>query len=156
MTLEAYRDAVAVCPACAAPMELRSAGEAAIDVCPTCRGLWLDWFDGDTLTLVELAMPLSLRPGAPIPSTPSCPRCSRALEAAQHETSEAAVWRCGECAGTFLPRATVDVLLVWAAANPPELPPDAPPTSLREASVLDRLRRALRALFGREQATARA
>lgn len=156
MTLDAYRDAVAKCPACAAPMELRHAGDADIDVCPACRAIWLDWFDGETVTLVELAMPLSMRPGAPpVPLEPSCPRCARPLDAGQHATSAAAVWRCGECAGTFLPRATAEALLIWAASNPPDLPHDAPPQSLREATVLDRLRRALRTLFGREPATSK-
>jgi Zn-finger nucleic acid-binding protein len=150
MTLEAYRDVVATCPGCSAPMEQRTAGDAAIDVCPTCRGLWLDWFDGETLTLVEQAMPLSIRVGAPKATSASCPRCARPLEASHHETSDAAVWRCGECAGTFLPRATVDALLIWAATNPHPLPDDAPPESVHEATLLARLRRALQALFGRE------
>jgi len=148
-------DAVASCPACAARMELRAAGDATIDVCPTCRGLWLDWFDGDTLTLAELAMPLSRRASAPIPARVACPRCSRPLEERAHDANGPIVWRCLECAGSFLPRATVEALLIWAASNSPELPVDAPPESLRNATVLAKLRGALRALFGSETSAAR-
>src|SRR5579883_1993239 len=102
---QAYRGVVARCPACASPMEVRAAGDAEIDVCPTCRGMWLDWFDGDTVSLVELAMPLSRRPSAPMLAEPRCPRCERNLASDAHATSDTSVWRCGECAGTFLPRA---------------------------------------------------
>jgi Zn-finger nucleic acid-binding protein len=146
-------DAVASCPACAARMELRAAGDATIDVCPTCRGLWLDWFDGDTLALAEMAMPLSRRASAPVPAKVLCPRCTHPLEERAHDSSGPIVWRCLECAGSFLPRATVEALLIWAASSAPEpLAGDAPPASLRDATVLARLRGALRALFGSEGA----
>jgi len=136
-------------------MDLRAAGDATIDVCPTCRGLWLDWFDGDTLALAELAMPLSRRATAPVPAKVVCPRCSHPLEERAHDTSGPIVWRCLECAGSFLPRATVEALLIWSASNAPELPDDAPPASLRDATVLAKLRGALRALFGSEAALIR-
>jgi Zn-finger nucleic acid-binding protein len=122
-------------------MELRAAGDAEIDVCPTCRGLWLDWFDGETMTLVELAMPLSVRPAAPRPAQTNCPRCIRPLEANPGAADDVTVWRCGECAGTFLPRATAIALLFWASSSPQS--PAGPETPL-----LERLLRALRALFG--------
>ncbi len=118
MTPDAYRGIPATCPACSTPMELRRAGDAEIDVCPGCHGLWLDWFDGETVSLVELAMPLSRRASGSMPEAPSCPRCRVSLEAALHDTSDVVVWRCGECAGTFMPRATAEALLVWAATHP--------------------------------------
>ncbi len=128
-------------------MEQRTAGDATIDVCPSCRGLWLDWFDGDTLTLAELAMPLSMRQGVRPPASPPCPRCARPLEACAYEAIGPAIWRCGECAGSFLPRASVEALLIWAAVNAEPPPESLPPESLRSAGLLDRLRRALRALL---------
>ena len=152
---ETPADAVASCPACAARMDLRAAGDATIDVCPTCRGLWLDWFDGDTLSLAELAMPLSRRASAPVPAKVLCPRCSDPLEERAHDTSGPIVWRCLECAGSFLPRATVEALLIWSASSPPALPGDAPPASLRDATVLAKLRAALKALFKGEAALRR-
>jgi Zn-finger nucleic acid-binding protein len=142
------RDAVADCPACKARMDVRAAGDATIDVCPKCRGLWLDWFDGDTLALAEAAMPISRRPMAPVPAEAPCPRCSRALEERAHEAGGPVVWRCTECAGSFLPRGTVEALLIWAASSAPVLPADAPPESVREANALARLRGALRSMFG--------
>jgi hypothetical protein len=84
-----------------------------------------------------------------------CPRCSHPLEERAHDTSGPIVWRCLECAGSFLPRATVEALLIWSASNAPELPDDAPPASLRDATVLAKLRGALRALFGSEAALIR-
>jgi Zn-finger nucleic acid-binding protein len=133
-------------------MELRAAGDAAIDVCPTCRGLWLDWFDGDTLSVTELAMPLSRRPSVTMTATPSCPRCSQPLHEREHAEGAPVVWRCTECAGTFLPRATVDALLIWSATHAWQPPPDdAPPESRRQASLVERLRTALRTLFGADR-----
>jgi Zn-finger nucleic acid-binding protein len=128
-------------------MELRTAGEATIDVCPTCRGLWLDWLDGDTLTLAELAMPLSRRAGVQEPSSPKCPRCAKDLVTHAHDASGPAVWRCGECAGSFLPRATVEALLIWAATHGEVEPASLPPQSVRYATLLERLRRVLRTLL---------
>jgi Zn-finger nucleic acid-binding protein len=144
-------DATASCPACAATMELRPAGDATIDVCPKCRGLWLDWFDGDTLAVAEMAMPLSRRASAPVPPRLSCPRCSQALEQQVHDSNGPIVWRCPECAGSFLPRSTVEALLIWAAAHVSH-PPGAAPAPSPEASVLSKLRGALRALFGSQAA----
>jgi Zn-finger nucleic acid-binding protein len=130
-------------------MELRTAGDATIDVCPTCRGLWLDWFDGDTLSVTELALPLSRRAAVQMPGPPSCPRCTQPLQQREHAHGGPEVWRCGECAGSFLPRDTVDALLIWSASAGWEQPPaDAPPESIRQASLVERLRRALRTLFG--------
>jgi Zn-finger nucleic acid-binding protein len=148
-------DAVADCPACKARMDLRTAGDATIDVCPRCRGLWLDWFDGDTVALAEAAMPLSRRTTMPVPSESLCPRDPRVLEKHSHEAGGPAVWRCTECAGTFLPRATVEALLIWAAQNAPAPPADAPPESVREANLLAKLRGALRSLFASEQSRGR-
>jgi Zn-finger nucleic acid-binding protein len=148
-------DAVANCPGCSTRMDLREAGDAIIDVCPKCRALWLDWFDGETLALAELAMPLSRRASAPVPAKVVCPRCTQPLEERVHEASGPVVWRCAECAGTFLPRPTVEALLIWAASSAPELPADAPPQSLRDASLAAKLRAVLRALLGTEPAGAR-
>jgi Zn-finger nucleic acid-binding protein len=146
---ESYRATPATCPVCTVPMEMRPAGDAIVDVCPTCRGLWLDWFDGDTLAVTELALPLSRRPTPAAAGDPKCPRCTQPLAQREHDAGGPAVWRCGECAGTFLPRDTVDALLIWAASHAyPPLPADAPPESVRQASLIQRLRHALKALFG--------
>jgi Zn-finger nucleic acid-binding protein len=146
---ESYRATIATCPACSVPMEMRTAGDAMVDVCPTCRGLWLDWFDGDTLAVTELALPLSRRAPAPASGDPKCPRCTLPLAQSEHAAGGPVVWRCGECAGTFLPRDTVDALLIWAASHAYAPPPaDAPPESVRQASLIVRLRQALQALFG--------
>ena len=131
-------------------MELRNAGESVVDVCPTCRGLWIDWLDGATRAVTELAMPLSIRADPPISRPPSCPRCADALVQQTSSPGSPSLWRCGACAGTFLPRSMVDTIL----ALEPEY--EDPPQD-EEVSLLTRLLRALRAAFAaeREPTTAR-
>lgn len=100
-----YRDAPAKCPACQELMEQRSLSEAMVDTCARCRGLWVDWFDGDLLSVVHEVAPLSLRPAVDVDPTRTqpCPRCSRDLTP---ETFGGSVLlrRCQECAGCFVPR----------------------------------------------------
>jgi Zn-finger nucleic acid-binding protein len=139
----AYRETPARCPVCAVAMELRDAGESVVDVCPTCRGLWLDWLDGDTRSVTELAMPLSLRADPPITTSPRCPRCEVALTRQSSTPGRPGLWRCGQCAGTFLPRSMVDTVLAWDAEYE-----DEPLKKEDPSSPLARLLRALRALFG--------
>jgi Zn-finger nucleic acid-binding protein len=106
-----YRDAPAKCPACQELMELRSLSEAMVDTCARCRGLWVDWFDGDVLAIVHEAAPLSFRPTVDIdPTKAHCPRCSRTL---MPETFGGSVLllRCAECAGCFVPREAFTALM---------------------------------------------
>lgn len=140
----AYRDTPASCPVCRAPMELRNAGESVVDVCPTCRGLWIDWLDGDTRAVTELAMPLSIRADPPITRAPDCPRCKEALAQQTSSPGGLSLWRCGGCAGTFLPRSMVDTIL----ALEPEYEDEAP---TGESSLVARLVEALRAVFAAER-----
>ena len=93
-------------------MELRSLSEAMVDTCPRCRGLWVDWFDGDLLSVVHEVAPLSLRPSVALDPTRAhaCPRCSHTLTP---ETFGGSVLllRCMECAGCFVPREAFTALL---------------------------------------------
>ncbi len=57
-------------------MDERRVVEALVDVCPTCLGLWIDWFDGDIAHLTREAgspavyAPASGKAEAPTPVTP--------------------------------------------------------------------------------------
>ncbi len=117
----AYRGAIAQCPDCVTPMRIESTPSAEIDVCDTCGGLWLDWFDGEPHALA--AEVEERRSGTPIPpasaSTKKCPRCQQVLVAetlpwldAQPEelVDGVEVFRCGECAGAFIPRGSAHLL----------------------------------------------
>lgn len=103
---------------------------AEVDVCDHCGGLWIDWFDGDIPTLAVEAEAARVQReearSSAIPSGPAvhangiCPRCTRTLEADTlrfPDASEAELidhvelLRCAECAGSFVPRASVHLLL---------------------------------------------
>ena len=119
-------------------MESRAIDDGAIEVCPDCKGLWVDWFDGELTHIAEETAPLSL-PTRPVPEGEAlaCPVCQRTLGRERHAAGEAWIWRCGDCAGSFVPRGSFESLV---SADEPS-PPSAP-------SPLVRLIAALRALLG--------
>ncbi len=132
-----YRGTPAKCPACGTVMEERGAADVMVDVCPTCRGLWIDWFDGDTVDVAMKAAPLSVRaPVAIDPSKTFCPRDQQPLMFSNHAIHEHAVGpitehgplllRCGECGGSFVPRTVFDELLELAMHPQDEAEPDSP------------------------------
>jgi Zn-finger nucleic acid-binding protein len=108
----AYRETPLLCPGCGETLDPREVGDAIIDVCPACGGIWVDWFDGDLVVMVRGAPPA---PGAQIPGAPgssSCPRCRRALGGERYLESHAEIMRCGDCAGAFVPRGSVSALVM--------------------------------------------
>ena len=111
-----YRDTVLACPACREPLEPREVHDAVIDVCARCGGIWVDWFDGDLVAMVRGAPPV---PGATPPdpevgTAASCPRCRRPLDRERYLESRAEILRCGDCAGAFVPQASVSTLVTLA------------------------------------------
>lgn len=83
-------------------MTVEHTGECEVDVCSSCGGVFIEWFDGDPSQVAQ-----SVRRGDG-PSGPlgqlRCPVCQVALEETGYPEpdSEARVYRCGECAGTFV------------------------------------------------------
>jgi len=116
-----YRDPPARCPACATPMEPRLLYDAQIDVCPACKSLWVDWYDGDLRDVAAQAAPLSAPPpgqgGAGGPAG-GCPRCRSLLTREPLPATPAHVLRCGDCGGALVPRSQFPDLLAWAQAEP--------------------------------------
>ena len=85
--------------------------EATVDTCPRCRGLWVDWFDGELVAVVKETAPLSTRPASDLDTHRAvCPRCSQRLVS---ETVSGAILllRCTDCMGCFVPRASFTALL---------------------------------------------
>ncbi len=126
----AYRSTIVRCPRCGNAMRCESVPSAEVDVCDTCGGLWVDWFDGDVHTLAAETEAARVDRGTPPPGmlderipeggTPSCPRCMRELTSELYRFPDAAddelvagveLLRCGECAGSFVPRASAHLLL---------------------------------------------
>ncbi len=117
-------------------MELRPGTTGVLDVCPRCYRVWADWLDGDLYRvkgqLSELPADGALEGGdAPL----RCPDCRRELYA--DKLGAALVHRCGACAGSFVPRASLELL---GAERPEEnTGPDEPWLT----RVMDALARAI-------------
>jgi hypothetical protein len=145
-------------------MNIELLAEAEVDVCGSCGGMWVDWFDGEVkhvaTELLKTESERGSRPGAPVSTlrneafaTGACPRCSRQLAVERYvvkanlafsplgertsvsTTTGADLLRCEECAGVFVPR-TSAALLATLPAEEDELPP---PSSAVGPGVLEPL-----------------
>jgi Zn-finger nucleic acid-binding protein len=140
-----YRDAPLQCPTCSLSMEERMLSGSTVDTCPRCRGLWVDWFDGDLVAVVKETAPISMRPPLDFdPARACCPRCTKVLDVERFGDA-IVLLRCAECAGCFVPRASFTALM--------EL--DAPALSrvgadVGKQSAFERLLAAVRRLFHNE------
>lgn len=142
------------CPGCAEAMTPHALEECEVDVCTSCGGLWIDWFDGEvrrvTTDALDAELPASEAP--PIRNEPAaagaCPRCTRQLTRERYaidgQATGADLLRCEECLGAFVSRSAAEVLV---ALVPAEDPPPAKPAA--ERSPLERLLAALARFFGR-------
>jgi Zn-finger nucleic acid-binding protein len=136
--MTAYRASAPLCPSCHQALEAHviDAPNAVVDLCKRCGGVWIDWEDGD---LTELAREVPPAPTRVIPrsGTGACPRCNRRL-AVELFLGTAEVLRCGECAGAFLPYASIGKI---AASTPAEArdTPDDPGAWARLIGALRRL-----------------
>jgi Zn-finger nucleic acid-binding protein len=129
-------------------MDRRQAQEAEVDVCGSCRGLWIDWFDGDAWTVASDALPLSERAPVVLPQGASCPRCEGPLSPGRHANTGPVVLRCAECFGTFVPRASLPQLLAFPpqSARVPLAEAEAEPrpsSDRHRETFVDRIKRAL-------------
>lgn len=120
--MTAYRESAPLCPTCHAgltPHQI-NAPAAVIDLCGKCGGVWIDWEDGD---LTELAREVPAAGARELPRSGlgNCPRCRNALKV-EVFLDAAEVLRCSECAGAFLPYASIGKI---AASTPAEAREDA-------------------------------
>lgn len=136
--MTAYRESAPLCPACHEPLEahtIEGAG-AMIDLCAKCGGVWLDWEDGDFTNLAR-EVPAAAAREIPRSGPGACPRCNRPL-AIEMFRDTAEVLRCGECAGAFVPYASIGKI---AESTPADARNDEEPG---EQTVWNRVATALR------------
>lgn len=119
---DAYRSTLPRCPGCGEAMAPCPAGEAEVNLCDACGGLWVDWFDGVVHALAAEVEAQRRPSGPPVPPAGAgeCPRCRRALAAEAYRFPDATpgelvadveLLRCPECAGSFVPRSSAYLLL---------------------------------------------
>ena len=165
-----YRGVAIRCPGCGDPMSVVPLSEADVDVCATCQGIWVDWFDGELGAVARDVARVTHGQGPAGPTsgmrnevvaTGGCPRCpgvqlvseryavkhQPAAPGAKVEVQEtgAELLRCEHCAGSFL-SATSAALL---SRLPPE--ENAPPSAsekVLEPLPWQKFVAVLRALFG--------
>jgi Zn-finger nucleic acid-binding protein len=151
----------------------QSVGDAEVDVCGACGGIWVDWFDGEVREVAsrvaESGVATSGRASDPGMShneahaIGACPRCTRQLVAERyvaktivtgakgHKRTEtvtgAELMRCEDCSGAFVSRTSLEVL----ASLSPEIeePPASDKPSAAEPMLWDRLAAIVRGLLGR-------
>jgi Zn-finger nucleic acid-binding protein len=88
----------------------------AVDVCGVCRGVWFDWFDGETSAL---ARHLDTEAVTAPPSVPGgCPRDGSVLETRPYLDTGPPVHRCPTCLGLFAPRAQIAALQAFHEGMP--------------------------------------
>jgi len=101
-------------------LEPHALGDAEIDVCRTCRGIWLDWFDGEVTSLARKARERPEIGGATAsavasgPREPRCPRCAELLTI--DFVRGVGLLRCRSCVGVFVERQNIATL---ASVAPP-------------------------------------
>lgn len=107
-----YRHGALRCPGCAEILEERAIEGTHVDVCPACSGVWIDWLDGDLRTVSERLDGLPRGAVAGEGGDRACPVCEVALDTTPFapERPDAIVHRCGGCAGTFVPRASLALI----------------------------------------------
>ncbi len=98
-------------------MQERQARSVTVDVCPQCSGLWIDWFDGELATVAAHTGPLPAGRARNSDEPGSCPKCRVDLTESSYQEGGPVVLRCGECAGAFIARDALDLLI---AVGPPE------------------------------------
>ena len=122
-----YRGVAIRCPGCGDPMSVLPLAEADVDVCASCQGIWVDWFDGEIGDVARDVARVTQRQSVAGPpsgmrnevvATGGCPRClgvqlvveryairhQPAAPGAKAEVQEtgAELLRCEHCAGSFI------------------------------------------------------
>lgn len=105
-----YREAALACPSCGDLLEPKDVGDSVIDVCPTCAGIWVDWFDGELDAMVKGAEAAPRGEDREGRGAFACPRCGRALDDETYLDSGVPILRCGECSGAFVSYASATAL----------------------------------------------
>lgn len=88
-------------------MQLVSAAGSTVDCCAGCGAIWLDWFDGDVVSVLKKvhADPPSHVPGDS--ASGACPQCNTGLLVESFHHSGPHIGRCPACYGVFVPGGAV-------------------------------------------------
>jgi Zn-finger nucleic acid-binding protein len=118
--------------------------ECEVDVCTSCGGIWVDWFDGEVRQVTAEA--LGTGPAAAKPTSDdagrrsrneavaigACPRCTRQLVAERYKLDDQAtgadLLRCEDCLGVFVTKSSGEMLAALPAEEEP--PPSESPQVL--------------------------
>ncbi len=155
-------------------MSGESVGDAEVDVCAACGGVWVDWFDGEVREVAERVVRggVSGRPSDPeairaeARAIGACPRCLRQLASERYvaksvvtgntgptkTTTEtgAVLLRCEECASAFVSRTALEVLASLPAdEEPPMSEREDGTTRVLEPMPWERLLALVKGLFSR-------
>lgn len=134
-----YRDPPARCPSCDVTMQPTPIYDAVVDECADCKGIWVDWFDGELERAIHELAPEPAVQHARTQSDPGrCPRCQAELSK-EERAPGGDVLRCGECGGAFVPRASFEPLLAAVRDAPPSQPDPSKSISARLLAVLHSL-----------------
>ena len=99
------------CPLCQISMRIVTRSETELDVCDSCRGVWLD--PHEFASLPKLKNSLSDQPSSVSDWNFKCPGCScRDFELAKSAVGD--VYCCSDCSGVFVPR---DIIRPQGAAK---------------------------------------
>lgn len=154
-----FRGIAVRCPGCAELMSNEAVrGDTEIDVCGSCGGLWLDWFDGEPRQVASEIVSQNIvgRPSAPdairneARAIGACPRCAKQLVSERYTferkkgdapvVTDAQMMRCEDCAGVFVSRTAAEALAALPADEPPP-PSDKPRPEGSWTSMLSKLRK---------------
>jgi len=136
-----YREAAALCPACAVMLTERNLFDAVVDVCGDCHGVWVDWFDGDLGHVVEQVASdttdaaAARREGK---SGGACPKCQARLSV-EDRNGGVHLLRCGDCGGAFVPHSSFLPLIALAHQEPEIAAQKSPSVFARLVAVLHSL-----------------
>jgi Zn-finger nucleic acid-binding protein len=113
-----YRETARSCPACASPMRevelrLRDGGSTGIDLCDSCGGVFLEFFDGEPVALSRRLLPAlhPTRPDAPsLGAELRCPDCRTPMVEQPYLHRGPHIARCESCMSVFATRAQLQEL----------------------------------------------
>ncbi len=118
MARAGYRRQALRCPGCGDTMTERSTDVAHVDVCDSCAGIWIDWFDGGLHAVAVSAAPLPVGSRATQQGDGTCPLCRQQLVIEpMPDTQGGSVHRCGACHGAWVSREHFDQLVLNEPAD---------------------------------------
>jgi len=128
------RGAFLTCPGCRGPMAELIVGDTdvTVDVCSACRGVWFDWFDGETSSLARHLDTLSIRAAVGARGG-GCPRDGAPLVEVPYLDVGPKVERCPTCFGVFAERPRIAALQAFHERMPQG------PEPIERTSLLSRI-----------------